>query len=313
MNTLNSLRLNNPWLIIQDYREQAFQQHAHYLHDQLLKPWAKEVLQKRHAKNPVGHKPNAVAVIVETRPNRLLFFSVINTIVMTKLRIKVIVFTNKESQAQTQSLFQGLEEWVQIKTLKATGKAFDIQAYNSLMKSQEFWASIPAHKCLIFQTDGLLIEPLENQFFEYDYIGAPWTSNLIATSLLPIYTPDLDQEIGTFPLVVKSSDIPEKQKITIGNGGFSIRNPKTMQLICSQQSSDKSEPEDIFFSRNIKSYSKKLPSLAEARRFACETTYFPAHAMHKSYLMLPPEQQAEIYDRHLRYLISALFATTKDN
>lgn len=311
MSALNPLRLSEPWLIIKEYRENIFKQHAYYLHDHLLKPWSEEVLKNQNIKSTDASENKTVGIIVETRPNKLLFFSVVNTIIMTRMTMKVIVYTIPKSHAETKRLFQGLEQWVGIKVLEITDNTFDINAYNSLMKSPNFWASIHASKCLIFQTDGIFIEPLENHFFDYDYIGAPWVSNLIATSLLPIYTPDLHQEIGSFPLVVRSSDMAEKHKIAIGNGGFSIRSPKTMHQICSEQSSDASEPEDIYFSRNLKTYSKNLPSLTEARRFACETTYYPAQAMHKSYLMLTPEQQAEIYDRHLRYLISALYATSR--
>jgi hypothetical protein len=51
--------------------------------------------------------------------------------------------------------------------------------------------------CLIFQDDGFIINPTlwRNEFYEYDYIGAPW----------PLY-------IG-WPI----------EKMQVGNGGFSLR------------------------------------------------------------------------------------------
>ena len=44
---------------------------------------------------------------------------------------------------------------------------------------------------LDFQTDSLLIEPLDFNMFEYDYVGSPWNRNKYTTSF-PDYSKDLN-------------------------------------------------------------------------------------------------------------------------
>lgn len=68
--------------------------------------------------------------------------------------------------------------------------------YNALMLSKRLWRNLNAERVLIFQHDsGLLKDGIED-FLEYDYCGAPWSWMAHG-----------------------------------GNGGLSIRNPKTMMEI----------------------------------------------------------------------------------
>lgn len=75
----------------------------------------------------------------------------------------------------------------------------DILSYNRLLLSREFYERFSSYDyMLIFQTDALIIKDSLDMFLEkaYTYIGAPWLE----------------------------ADVPEKEGIYVGNGGFSLRN-----------------------------------------------------------------------------------------
>lgn len=127
-----------------------------------------------------------------------------------------------------------------------------------VMTTPEFWKDyFDYERVLIFQRDsGILREGIE-EFFEYDYVGAP------------CYNFVRDQ--------------------TIQNGGLSLRNPKVMEYICrmygwksdlqdlmvvGQYSSASFFAEDIFFClRLIKHNAGKLAPLEISQKFSCESRF----------------------------------------
>lgn len=127
-----------------------------------------------------------------------------------------------------------------------------------VMTKSEFWREyFDYERVLIFQRDtGLLREGIE-EFFEWDYVGAP------------CYNFVKDQ--------------------TIQNGGLSLRNPRTMEYVCrmygwnvdiqdmmvvGQYSSASFFAEDIFFClRMIKHNAGRLAPLEESKKFSCEMKY----------------------------------------
>ncbi len=100
--------------------------------------------------------------------------------------------------------------------------------------------------CLIFQDDGFILNPdlWDNEFFNYDYIGAPW----------PLY-------IG-WP----------KEGLQVGNGGFSLRSKKFLEL--SSRLSETTTNEDTYLIGQNRGYMEnngvKIAPLDIARKFAIE-------------------------------------------
>lgn len=89
----------------------------------------------------------------------------------------------------------------------------------------ELYKYIQTEFVLIVQLDGFVVNPKawNPQFFDYDYIGAPWN-----------WIPD---------------------EVSVGNGGFSLRSKKLLDL-CSTLDYNDSEPpeEDVFICRVKKNY-----------------------------------------------------------
>jgi hypothetical protein len=108
--------------------------------------------------------------------------------------------------------------------------------YNQILTSYQFWEYFPTgSKVVIFQTDSIILRPGIEQFFEYDYVGAPWRDGLV------------------------------------GNGGFSLRDRNCMMRII-QQFPFESLNEDGWFASHVPLVQGKLPSTAIAYEFANETT-----------------------------------------
>lgn len=126
------------------------------------------------------------------------------------------------------------------------------------MTRPEFWKDyFDYERVLVFQRDSAILREGIEEFFEYDYVGAP------------CYNFVRDQ--------------------TIQNGGLSLRNPRVMEYICrlygwnadlqdlmvvGQYSSASFFAEDIFFClRMIKHNAGKLAPLEVSKTFSVESKY----------------------------------------
>jgi hypothetical protein len=85
----------------------------------------------------------------------------------------------------------------------------DYNAYNKFVV-YELWKYIDTDYALLIQDDGFVINPTlwRDEFFDYDYIGAPWP----------------------MPSDTFSFRDPFGKLIRVGNGGFSFRSKKLLKL-----------------------------------------------------------------------------------
>lgn len=284
-----------------------FENHANYVLDNYLNQWANIVLSK--VKSPISKKDNdPIAVIVEDRPSKLLRFSILNTILMGRLNLPVRLYTNTSKINFLKDILLDMGEWLEVIDIESVGVNYiDKRSYNELLKSTRFWDSFPNDKVLIFQTDSLLIEPLEFEMFKYDYIGAPWSRNKFTTGF-PVFRKDLTKEKGVF-WSISEFNTEIDMSLLIGNGGLSIRNRNLMSNICASEEQIIGEPEDIYFSRMLLTKNVDLPSLNVARRFSCEAEHYTSIGSHKSHIYLKGEMQAEIYERHIKNVLGLISAS----
>ena len=225
---------------------------------------------------------------------------------MSRLRMKIILFTTHKSYRSMLELFSNLTNWVTVIDLNDYSYDFEkinTNNYNKILKSQAFWEKIPSKYLLVFQVDALLIEPIDFSMFNYDYIGAPFSFNQYLSTSFPIYKDKKEnQKINKWVTQIFNKESVIPSDVVIGNGGLSIRNRDVMYEICKNESSPENENEDIYFSRLINKYSENIVPFDIAKRFSCECSYFQSIGFHASYLYLTNEQQAEIYERHMKYI-----------
>lgn len=113
--------------------------------------------------------------------------------------------------------------------------------YNRLLTSESFWNQLVQYdKVLIFQTDSGILRPGIEDFFEWDYVGAPWKF----------------QDHG-------------------GNGGFSLRTPSVMlEIIQGYPWSPQLGYEDVYFCNEMKVYGiGKLAPREVCFKFSMETIF----------------------------------------
>lgn len=291
------------------HRSALFESHCGAALDAVLDPWAAEFIASPRFDRLPHESQSPVAVVVDDRPSRLLRFAVLNTLLLGRLSMRVVVMTTSAASGSMRDLFADLKGWVDVRALPAEIEALSVNAYNGLLMSASFWEALPADHIFVFQTDGLLVEPLDLSLFEYDYIGAPWTRDYVTSEVIRLYSPSLQEEVGVFCVKSATNDIYLGEGLKFGNGGMSIRNRGLMQRICVSEVVDWAVPEDLFFSRALERYGASLPPLEVARRFSCETVYAQSLMAHKSHHYLAPGQQAELMDRHFKTMMSMAFAS----
>ena len=284
------------------YRQYLFESHAKYLLIRFLNPWIEKVITSNIIKNS-NLSNEYTSLIVDDRPNEILRFSVLNTLLMTRLRLPVNIYTTKKSFIETKNLFSDiLNNTNLIKIIALETDKINISYYNDLFKSSTFWSNLVFRKVLVFQTDSLLIEPMEFSMFNYDYIGALFSCGKSRCIRFPHYNNDLSEEIGSYWITQKYNEDLGFQ-ILMGNGGLSIRDCDLMMKICLGETSKSNENEDIFFSRFIRKYSKNIPKINDARRFSIEAEFSNSIGFHGSYFYLDACELSTIYDRHIRNII----------
>ena len=103
-----------------------------------------------------------------------------------------------------------------------------IDEYNTFSCSPELYSRFTSTHVLLMQWDSYIFRPVDDHFFEYDYIGAPWKNTIV-------------DEFGCW--------CDGKYDGTrVGNGGFSLRKVLSCYQYCIENANKRKEPEDVFFS-----------------------------------------------------------------
>ena len=115
--------------------------------------------------------------------------------------------------------------------------------YSNLLKTSNFWKKIHEENVLLFQYDSFCMGKFNNDFFNYNYLGARWPHNPLNNS-----------------------------NISVGNGGTSFRKTRIMEMITNKYNNNEYS-EDIFFSNYL--YIEKLYNSNNeiADSFAFENIY----------------------------------------
>ncbi|MCP9799188.1 DUF5672 family protein [Synechococcus sp. RedBA-s] len=296
---------------LEAYRIAMFQAHAALVLATYLEPWS-ETLPGLAARPELQARldPGVQALIVDDRPTPLLRMTVLNTLLMGRLRWRLTLVTAPAVLERSRALFAGLEDWVQVVGLRAEGRErFDWNTYNTLLKSPAFWDLFEAPHLLIVQTDTLLIEPPDPAAFAYGYVGSPWAKGRFRSEVFPRYGPHLERLAPRWETRRFCDTVPEG--LSNGNGGLSIRDRELMRRICAAEAagSPSEEPEDIFIARHLKRYDTNPASPQVVERFSCETAYERSAGAHAAWRYLPASEVAELFERHLKQVM-ALTAVT---
>jgi hypothetical protein len=161
-----------------------------------------------------------------------------------------------------------------------------VDKISSFMFSEEFFKNVVTEKVFIFQLDSLLLRPLDNKFWDYDWIGARWHNTF-------------------FPL---------NKNLSGGNGGFNIRNIKKCYSVAKKINFNYSEfiikekmnyHEDFIYCFLLsKEENIKLPLDYESDYFSSESIVMPSlnmYGFHKVYKYITTDLLKQILNIHLHY------------
>lgn len=188
---------------------------------------------------------NLAAVIVETRPLANLQKVIEDHLRFLPEHVALYVFGSEHVNVLLHQ--SNFKYW-----FADIGRVMTEKHYNILLTSKEFWNYISEENVIIFQHDSEILRPWDDDFYNYEYLGAPW----------------IFQNHG-------------------GNGGLSFRKKSEMiKAIEKFGPYDQSRHgnEDVFFSNAI--YQTHSHYNKEAcKRFSCESIYqlgtFGCHAIDK--------------------------------
>ena len=262
------------------------QPHEKLYHDFVTKYCAKNMQSMADAKSAIGAK--YAIVIVDNRSNFLNIVAAKACLMNLKTNEWEVVVYCREQDANYYRTSLGNEICVITDAHLPPQKRFSMAFYNDLLKSPSFWAKLLKYKRVIMaQDDGFLLKPgVEDEFLEYDYVGAPWSKDM------------------QFNSYMNGWGIPDH----VGNGGLSLRNPSAMLEICSKHSVARktlffdgmqAEPEDVFFAKMCHKKGFKVPSYEKAQRFSSEEIMADSYGFHKVFGYFPPNDVAAFFQKYL--------------
>lgn len=228
--------------------------------------------------------PDVTLCCVDTRSVPQAFYALRQC--MAHARFGRVVFLGPEPDASQGQAPEGID-WVTISALKG------IQDYNRIVL-KDLAAHVHTSHVLIVQWDGFITHPelWRPDFLSVDYIGPPWYH-------------------GGHPGMV-------------GNGGFSLRSKRLLDVLASLENLDTTEPEDRVICVHRRSelergYGIRLAPLEMAQAFGCEYgTYrasFGFHGMHNFAHVFNDRELSEwlasapaeiIVHKHARKLVKSL-------
>ena len=140
------------------------------------------------------------------------------------------------------------------------------QDYSLQMVSESYWERLCEYdKALVFQHDSGILRYGIEDFYEWDYIGAPHTCNIEG-----------------------------------GNGGFSLRTPKVMLNVCKKIEYKKHIGEDVYFSKNTAKCGKLAPR-EECDKFSVEAIFkLGTFGYHNIDRYFPEEQCVQIRTQYYK-------------
>jgi hypothetical protein len=170
----------------------------------------------------------------------------------------VILFVTDDIYDKYITLTDNLSSNIKVKKINYTLN--NVTDYNNILLDLEFWENnfTSFDKVLIFQTDTMMFNHGIENFYDYDYIGAPWPDSL-------------------------------SKVVSVGNGGFSLRSVKAT-IDCLKNRDNISidnylqydinenklggQPEDIIFSYGMLQLGYNVPPVEIAKYFSQETINF---------------------------------------
>jgi hypothetical protein len=220
---------------------------------QIYENFINQIWENDFSTHPLPENTLIELVIVEPRQHHLLC----NILKHFSFMFPYCALTVIHSKYNHDFIYNMIGDFKNITKIELFDNNININTYNNLLKSYNFYKLFKSEFILIFQTDTGIIYNNILHFLQFDYVGAPWKNNY-----------------GLFG-----------KPVYVGNGGLSLRKVKTMLEICSVHNNGINfrYNEDVFIA-NCVNHSYNLPSVEIAKLFSNEIIFNDlAMGFHKFY------------------------------
>tara|TARA_B100001063_G_C16567416_1_gene454066 strand:- start:20 stop:649 length:630 start_codon:yes stop_codon:yes gene_type:complete len=174
-------------------------------------------------------------LILDTRLSLALILVIKNALIKMP-NFNLMLISTKETIEFIENIFGKIPYKIEINKSK-----INLKEYSKIMLDQNIWKKIKEDRVLIFQSDTIILRNiLDTEFPKLSMLG---------------------------PVCVNLED---EKKFMI-NGGFSFRDKKLMEELCTNKVIN-SEVEDLFYTEQIRRhYPELMPSIIECNNFAIES------------------------------------------
>lgn len=190
-----------------------------------------------------------IVVLVEYRIMDEIEY-VVNALMRVYNKPKEIGFAIVHGTKNAEYVEKLYSNWENIKLINTGHDNLNRGTYSALLKTPQLWENFTnwSH-CLIYQTDACIMRRIDDIYFDYDYIGSPW------------------------------SVCNQWTAYNAGNGGFSLRNVVAMIRVCEPNRNipfdkiHRGNEDGFFCSQSSYKYPPINSKLHKA--FACEKVKYP--------------------------------------
>ncbi len=172
-------------------------------------------------------------------------------------------------------IMETTKDWKNVRYVQAFENNKDVNTYSKLLASYAFWDTFSEFEyILINQWDSYIFKKIPEQFFEYDFVGAPTSHFYVPLNggIMNICSLKCkcDRCIAGDHPYKENTFITHPNKIFMFNGGFSLRKVSTMKSMCKDKPW-RGEPEDVYFMlSNISRPTRDLGRSFSVQDFKCE-------------------------------------------
>lgn len=148
-------------------------------------------------------------------------------------------------------IMETTKDWTNVKYIQAFETNKDVNAYSELLVSYDFWDKFSDYDYVLTnQWDSYIFTKIPEEFFEYDFVGAPTTHYYVIFNEKVMNICSLNCRCERCLNYRHSFNedvfVNHPNKISMFNGGFSLRRVETMKEIAAKKTWS-GEPEDVYF------------------------------------------------------------------
>lgn len=206
--------------------------------------------EKKHTVFQVPNKNRLGVCLIEFRKLewiKYVLFQVANVYGNTDTSLYIVHGTSNGEYVKNM-----LKDWTNVQFIEYPYDNVNREQYAELCCDSNLYKRLNTQFMLKIEWDSFIRKKIPDFFFQFSYVGAPWTG---------------------FPNDYPKNPHKQIGNKRVGNGGFSLRKVERMIEICTNHPKPEGLGEDVHITNCL--YNKELPTVEQAQQFSVEWMYHP--------------------------------------